>query len=395
MSPRDTIISDESLAEIAAQFGPEGDGVWVAPDFARAHGITAADEHELAQALARTDVEVRVLFTDVPDEDDRFAGSIDHLTAWIQDDVGGEALYLVWSGSFNPEVAVLGEVDVMPEGLWPAELDAAAMFPRDPHNQALHVVHSMDGTRQADGEVGAQSTGLGFDAVAGVLAALGLCVAARLLGIWREARSDSARGSGGAHRRFVMPARVLRRVRAAEDRDLIQTAQSEAAVLGSALVEQDLSVLPGDALGVWQSAMEHHELAVRLMARSGEAADVVGAIVLVRRGESARRAAVAAQAWEPRPECWFNPLHLGPTSPALWRDPERSQSPREVEVPSCQACATALRAGREPGDILDFVRAGKSVHHFRADLGVWGATGFGALEPDLVGALHRGGRRLT
>ncbi len=60
---------------------------------------------------------------------------------------------------------------------------------------------------------------------------------------------------------------------------------------------------------------------------------------------------------------------------------------RAVDVPACRACAADVRAGREPGDVLDFIEGDRTVHYFRLDLGPWSRTGYGTLEPDLLGAL--------
>ena len=42
---------------------------------------------------------------------------------------------------------------------------------------------------------------------------------------------------------------------------------------------------------------------------------------------------------------------------------------------------------------LDVVVDGRPEHYFETDREPWASTGFGALEPDLVRRLHRGGRR--
>jgi hypothetical protein len=116
----------------------------------------------------------------------------------------------------------------------------------------------------------------------------------------------------------------------------------------------------------------------------------VGALVLARRGDAARSAAERGRtaAWTPRPGCWFNPLHDGPTSQVTWRDGDR-----EVDVPACAACAADVRDGREPRDVLDFIEGDRTVHYFRLDLGAWSTTGYGTLDRDLLGALRTRGSR--
>jgi hypothetical protein len=61
-----------------------------------------------------------------------------------------------------------------------------------------------------------------------------------------------------------------------------------------------------------------------------------------------------------------------------------------VRAPLCRRCVADLGKGRRP-DILDVLRRGEPVHYFDTDARPWAATGYGALQPDLVRELHRRG----
>ena len=170
---------------------------------------------------------------------------------------------------------------------------------------------------------------------------------------------------------------------------LRQEAEAEVLALGEAIGRGEPAGT-ANALGAWQQALDHYAAARSILSQDPAPADVVGALVLARRGEDARTTAEQRKpsAWKPPVRCWFNPLHDGPTTEVSWRD-----DAREVDVPACAACAADVRAGREPGDILDFIEGDRTVHYFRLDLGAWSTTGYGTLDRDLLGALRSSGRR--
>lgn len=394
-------ISDDDLTEIEEQFAEGGDGVWISPEFARQNQISAEDEERIEAAVAATEAaDLRVLLVDVDFEDERFNGSYTQLVSWIQDDLGGEALYVGWS-DYDQGIELHG-ADVVDDSFYvdrlaireapgdaAAQIEAASTLIDD--GNAYELWSALDD----DEKYGNPSGGGDGDSIGGAVIAVTVVVAAGLL-LWGRASKKRHRANALARRngeKFALPTTVLRTVRAAEDRSLRRQADSEIQTLGEKLVAQDLDHLEPGALQVWERAMEHHEVARRVLEQGSTPADVVGALVLVRRGEQARAAAIDGDTtWTPQPGCWFNPLHRGSTSTVTWTDVEGARR-RSVDVPACSDCARAVRKGNEPDDVLDFVEGEKVVHYYRLDIGVWSRTGYGSLETDLVQALRSPQRR--
>ncbi|WP_210648931.1 hypothetical protein [Nocardioides sp. SYSU D00065] len=377
-------ITDATIAEIEEELG--GDGVWVDPGFARAHDISAADEARMEEAVASTEhAELKVVLVEVDSDDERFQGSFSSLTAWMQDTRGGDATYVGWEVWSEPHLTVV-TYGQQPDPIYVASV-ADHEHPDDLVSQVVEVGELLDSGRAEEiwhevpsderyswtADEGMQASE--WAAVGGgVVLLVGAVVLAR--------RALRRRRSAG----FVLPTTVLHTVRAAEDRRLRQQAEAEVLALGEAI---GLGEPSGSAssLAAWQQALDHYAAARSILSQAAAPADVVGALVLARHGESARAAAQQpeADAWEPPVRCWFNPLHEGPTTEVTWRD-----DAREVDVPACAACARDVRAGREPDDVLDFIEGERTVHYFRLDLGAWSRTGYGALDRDLLGALRAG-----
>ncbi|WP_164477990.1 hypothetical protein [Nocardioides pantholopis] len=207
-------------------------------------------------------------------------------------------------------------------------------------------------------------------------------------------RSRSERRRVKADRPYVLPASAVVRIREARHRELGRTADAEVLALGEAIDDAEIGAT--DATASWQAALDHYDAAKQVLRRRatgrGEAPDgmagvldVVGALVLARRGRQALADARAGRAFTPGPVCFLNPLHDTPTGT---HDVESGG--RRLQVPLCKACRAALRAGREP-ETLDVERRGEPVHYFDSGVEPWASTGYGALQPDLVTALH--GRR--
>ena len=387
-----TDIDDALLTQIEAELDETGDGVWVAPAFAQQHGLDAADELRLEQVVTRAETaDLRVVLVEVDRADDRFQGSFSQLVAWLHDDVGGDATYLGWDAdSQELRLQSFGE---QPDEAFVTRM-AAHAAPGDLVGQveraeellvtgeAYELWSALDDDEKypgsSDGDVG----GWALVVVGLVVAALAVGGGRRLVGALRGRRARA--------KSFVLPTTVLRTVRAAEDRALRRDAEAELLALGQRLIAQELDRLDAGALEVWEQAMEHHAAAERVLAVSTSPADVVGALVLVRRGEQARSAAAGgAGSWRPSPGCWFNPLHTGPTRKVTWRDGDDEEG-RRVDVPACARCARDVSAGKEP-DVLDFVHGERTVHYYRLDIGAWSETGYGTLDTDLIGALRRAG----
>ena len=257
-------ITDATIAEIEQEMA--GDGVWVDPGFANSHGISAADEAAVEEAVASaSEADVRVVLVEVDSDDERFQGSFANLSAWLQDDAGGDATYVGYDSWSEPHLSVQAYGD-QPDTTY-ADNVAAHEHPDDLVAQLVRIPELLD-----DGNAQA---------------------------LWDEVPSD-----------------------------------------------ERYSWTPSSA--------EQRK----------------------------------PSAWKSPVRCWFNPLHDGPTTEVSWRD-----DAREVDVPACAACAADVRAGREPGDILDFIEGNRTVPYFRLDLGAWSTTGYGTLDRDLLGALRSSGRR--
>jgi hypothetical protein len=384
-------ISDDTISEIEQQLA--SDGVWIDPSFARTHDISAADEAAIEEAVASArSADLKVVLVEVDSDDERFQGSFANLSAWLHDDAGGDATYVGWNRWSEPHLSVQSFGD-QPDTMSVANV-ANHEHPDDVADQVVRVQELLDdGNAEeiwwevpnderyswtADEGIQASEVVGGI----GVVAALAAVVAG--LVVWRRRRR--LRPSG-----FTLPSTVLHTIRAAEDKRLRQQADTEVLALGEAIGSGE----PGGsaaALDAWQQALDHYAAARSILSQEAAPADVVGALVLARRGDDARAAAQEGTpgAWRAPVRCWFNPLHDGPTTEVTWRSGERDDD-RAVDVPACAACADAVRAGREPDDVLDFIEGDRTVHYFRLDLGPWSRTGYGSLERDLLGALRAAG----
>ncbi len=383
-------ITDAQIDQIVTEV--REDGVYVDPDFAREHGISASVEQDLESSVTAIEQPTRVVLVEVEYDDPRFEDA-GQLAAWVHDEIGGAANYVLWRYD-GVEVDALGGAR---EDWYAAQVaetehpdDAPAQLTRTldllATGEGRQVYESMeeDGKLDRDESDGDSSGLLWFGGVIGVLA-LGwvLVKLGSAVPRWRAARKRQQ-----AERPFELPRAVLRSVRAAEDRQNRGRADAEVLALGEALAG-DRSGTPAGAGPAWQAALDHYAAARRVLDQSHRPADVIGALVLARRGEQARLAAVADDTeeptpWEPTPTCWFNPLHEGPVSRVLSGPWDRSPT-----VPACAACGEAAKEGKEPADILDFADDDRARHYYDLPLGVWSETGYGSVEPDLLGALVR------
>ncbi|RYB95075.1 hypothetical protein EUA93_12410 [Nocardioides oleivorans] len=374
-------ITDATIAEIEQQLA--GDGVWIDPAFAKGHGISAADETAIEQAVAGTqEADLKVVLVDIDYGDPRFQGSFASLTAWLQDDTGGDATYIGWD---DPDLSVQAFGD-QPDTLYVDNV-AEHEHPGDVAAQVLMAQELIeDGTAEAlwndiprderyswTADEGIQASEV-FGGI-GIVVAIGAVVTGLVVLVRRRRRRPAG---------FTLPSTVLHTIRAAEDRRLREQAETEVLALGEAIGSGEATGT-ANGLAAWQQALDHYAAARSILSQDAAPADVVGALVLARRGEDARSAAQERKpsAWAPPVRCWFNPLHDGRTTEVTWKD-----GGREVDVPACAECAEDVRAGREPDDVLDFIEGDSTVHYYRLDLGAWSTTGYGTLDRDLLGALR-------
>ncbi|GGO75997.1 hypothetical protein [Nocardioides deserti] len=273
------------------------------------------------------------------------------------------------------------------EALASGDLAAVADEARDAQ-QAAREADAADGNGQSGGTTGtttpyADENDTG-DAVLGGVILLTLLLGA-VLGTRALVRRLRDRASTRA---FTLPDSVLDRVREAGDADLARRARAAVLALGERI---DAADLDGSDAAAWTATLDHYDAAGRLLPDDPTAdmdpLDAVGAVVLAGRGEEALAAARRGRTFTPSTRCFLNPLHGRAT-----RDHALEHASRRVDAPICATCRRDLEAGRRP-DILDVVVRGRPEHYFETDREPWASTGFGALEPDLVRRLHRGGRR--
>lgn len=396
-----TTIDDATLAQIEEELGR--DGVWVAPDLRQQ--VPKDVEAQIEAAVAKAPVPTYVTLVDLDFGDPLTHGDADELASVIRYDTDRPGIYVGLEPQYGDAPYTL-ELNSFPQdyGLFYAARVAAVEHPDDLGAQTLRTLDllrtggaeklydeldpeqrdqvsgTFSSSRSDDGGVG---TGLVTGLVVGVLAVVAIVVAARR----RRARARPAAPSAtGAP--FTLPAAVLSTVRAAEDERTETRAQADVLALGEAIDQAELDPRRSKSLPAWQAALDHYDVARRILDREHSPADAVGAIVLAARGHSALGSAVRGRGWSPTPSCYFNPLHEGATTPVVWQDGRTG-----VRVPACRRCAEAVRAGQEPDDVLDFVAHGRPAHYFKLDLGAWSRTGYGALDTDLLGQLLRSGRR--
>ncbi|CAN5251078.1 MAG: hypothetical protein ACSLEW_08030 [Nocardioides sp.] len=386
------------------------DGVWVS-DTLR---LSDSDEARIEQAVADFDGTAQVALINLDYDDLLTGGDFMRLAGIVHDDTGVDGLYVglgpsysddgpnLEIGSFPSDYAVYqaariaklehpddiaGQVESALAAIEKGDLDSQWEAAQVAHPEELQQYFDyLSGTESAP-----ESAASGTENVEVALPVLGLVAAlvvAMVVG-WVALRRGRAKAPASRVREFQLPRTVLTTVRAAEDRRVTAMATAELLALGEELSTSALSSTAPAALAGWQAALDHYEIARRIMERDHSPADVVGALVLARRAKSALNAARSLGrkpvSWAPKPGCYFNPLHSGTVTQVAWEGESGS-----VTVPACRPCASALRAGTEPDDILDFVHDSVPRHYFTLELGAWSATGYGSLDTDLLGRLVAG-----
>ncbi|MBS44832.1 MAG: hypothetical protein CMH83_17030 [Nocardioides sp.] len=395
-----TRIDETTLAELEAELAR--DGVWVSPGLRQE--VTAAEEAQIEAAVAAQPGPTYVVLAELDYDDPLTSGRFEQLAGVVRDDTGLTGTYLGLEASYGSEGYRLGAHAFPDEyDLYQAVAVAAAEEPDDLAAQTLRAVDLLrtdeaetlyEQQRESGGAGGSGGPGPGGDAGSGALLPVtgALLVAVLLVVGWvrrsrRRGTTPAPHARGGA---FTLPEAVVRSVREAEDRRQESLAQEAVLSLGEAIDAADLEPVRPRGLGAWQAALDHYDVARRILDRRHSPADVVGALVLARRGSEALAAGRRNRSWTPTPGCYLNPLHdpatdgRGRVRRARWGSGGAS-----VEVPVCSPCGDALARGDRPSDVLDFVVDGKPVHYLELDLGPWSSTGYGSLEPDLLGALLR------
>lgn len=144
-------------------------------------------------------------------------------------------------------------------------------------------------------------------------------------------------------------------------------ARAQADALAKALSSTDWdSVRDRDTAGRALTARD----AVEQLLASRDVADLVGAQVVARAGSrDLTRGTRGGGA--PLRSCFFDPRHPEASAEARWR-----LGDGEVEVPCCEACATAVLDDQTPAHLRLPARRGTQPYWERDD--VWARTGFGA-----------------
>lgn len=398
----DTTIDEPTLAQIEKEL--DRDGVWVAPDL---NQVTKADEAEIEAAVAKAPTPTYVVLADISIDDQLTGGDPAQLASVIRDDTGRQGTYIGLQPIYDkPRL----EITAFPDdsSLFYASSIAEIKHPRDITAQTLTsldllasdkdlplMLDRLERTQeQSTTETPASESASGDDGTDVVPWILGggllLILFWTLIGITRLVRGRRSRyiaptDDARAGRSFSLPAAVLVTVRAAEDQRRQEQAEADVLSLGEAIQNTDLDADASASGASWQAALDHYDFASRILDRKHSPADVVGAIVLARRGRSALDAAVRGRAWKPAAPCYPNPLHGDSSAKVTWRNGES-----KVRVPVCNDCAADIKRGQDPEDVLDFLDDGTPRRYFTLDLGAWSATGFGALDPNLIDRLRAG-----
>lgn len=364
----------------------QDDGVWVSPDLRTE--VSKSDEARIESAVDAAKPNVYVALVEVPYDDPQLHGEVDAMFTIISDDTGLTGNFVGVDGYERPQVAVTsigGDDDGMyaawaaqerhPADLTDQVVDAIELIA---NGNAMRVYDRLEASNPGAQGGTEQTAPLGEDdsgLSTGLIVGLVIAAVVVLMGIGLALRGRRQRSAKDG---FDLPTNVLSTVRAAERRRLLKRAKHDVLRLGERI---DAATMVG-ASDAWQAALDHYDRARRLLDRSSEPADVVGAIVLAERGSTALDAALAGRAWSPATPCYFNPLHGRGKRSIRWGGDQGG-----VDVPGCKACANAVKAGRTP-DVLDFVRAGVPQHYFTLGLEPWSSTGYGALDADLLARLR-------
>jgi hypothetical protein len=181
----------------------------------------------------------------------------------------------------------------------------------------------------------------------------------RLLTWWPARESRSAERRSGA----LPEATELRPVL---ERELHRLGRAVAAI-GPEPVDADAA----------NRAVAAREAAEQLLG-DDDAAELLGALVLVRTGRADALLAVGGEKVRRYRCCFFHPMHGEGTESVSWETDGTA-----VDVPACSRCAADVRTGRDP-EVLVPVRRGRRDRPYYELDDVWARTGYGSLVDDLA-----------
>lgn len=412
---------DATLAQIAEDLGD--DGVYVHPELAS--GVTDEQLDAIVDNLEANPVPTFVVLYPFRDGDP-FSGNPQDLVARLHEEEFPEpGQYLTTDRSlqystsegvsldgraydvagttdgemYGDAFTVLRYEDVPSVGAAAERLTSLLLEPPDEVAEAAEEARDdyLSSSGSGGGSDGDADDGAGFDAT-GVLVALVVAAVVGGLGWAAVRRGAGSRTSAprGRARSFALPPSAIDRIREAHDRRLEAQAREELLALGEAVDATEIG--PRHDRDAWQAALDHYDAARRVLDLDDDSdvLDVVGALVLARRGRAALSSATSGRRWVPPVSCYLNPLHGDAAGEerltAAGRDDAHGHETHDGvaprPVPVCSACRAALRGGKVP-DTLDVVHRGAPAHYFETDVEPWASTGYGSLERDLVTALQR------
>ncbi|WP_028659603.1 LPXTG cell wall anchor domain-containing protein [Nocardioides insulae] len=409
MSDQGTTLTEAQLSAVEAELAQ--DGVWVADQLR--DQVSPAQEQQIEDAVASSSAPAYVTLARLDHDDPLTSGSPADLARIIHLDTGRDGHYLGVPSYGDLRVEVTSFPDQSAD--WYASALAEEEHPGDLTAQVLTTLDLLgdpaaarEQYNQTHPEPGGPpdptdpiGTGTGGAPTPWLLGGglLVLTVVAAVVFDRRRRRRRTPVASAVEGRSLVLPVTVLGTVRAAEDRRREDEALAAVLGLGEAIDAAELRANRDEVRRAWQAALDHYDVASRILHRDHTPADAVGALVLARRGHEAMAAALARKGWTPARPCYFNALHPAAARRVSWSESgsksgseagsgsESGRAEVSVEVPACPACADAVRAGREPADILDFLAHGVPRHYFTLDLGAWSESGYGALDTDLLARL--------
>lgn len=394
-------IDEATIAEIVRELGSSG--VYV--DDALAARLPESFQADLRAQVAESAQPVFVVMIPVDRNDPNFHGDDELLAGVVHSDLGRDGVYLTYDQLSD---AIDGTGYGTDFGLHDAWFAARLQHPKDLQNQLTQTITYLNngkgdeayerlsaqrrqeqeesGTSQPHSPMGDDHGMLDGMVGPGIIGLLLVGAAVAALRFRRRSSTPAARYVPGkgyvTSRPFELPAATLSMIRQSRDQELERRAERSVLALGEAI---DRTEMKGTAEGSWQAALDHYDLSRRILDRKHSQADVVGALVLSARGESALEAARQGRRWSPGRTCYFNPLHGAGSRQVRWQGAAGA-----AQVPACTSCAAAIADGGEPDDVLDFVVDGRARHYFDLDLEPWSSTGYGAIDSDLTGRLFRG-----
>lgn len=413
-------MAEEPIEEVVAAL--REDGLYVAPSASSL--VTEQQQAEIAENLAALDAADAPVYVVVEKLQDtgRFGGKMDQMLTLAHDAGEGELDGVYIGTDFFYSADFAEDRDIAPYTLTTREWSPSAELPTTFDAYDVDLVEKDLGAglvtltdalaSYVDGDTGEWDSyiteirearedslaatsggdGDGFPIVAvGVVVAIAVVVTVLVRRSSRRTKEGTAvqPSRGGRQRVFTLPPSALDLVRAAHDARIVGRGRDELLALGESIDEAELTDR-GDA-GAWQAALDHYDAARRVLRPEEPADDVplldgVGGLVLAERGRAALAAALRGRSYRPQAPCFLNPLHgTGGNAQDVEVAGER------LHAPLCTRCRRDLKRGSRP-EILDVMVDGQPRHYFDTEAQPWAATGYGALQPDLVSALHRARR---